>query len=156
MSEKRYSVMVLPRRDDGGILLQSWTNERGTITDGFGSFYQEGESPGQTAQRVLAEDLNVHVPVDEVARLQYFMDKPTGMVDLQVTVYFAVVTADTPLPEAAGWFMPSDVPYAQMHPATAKWLPMLLDGQVPLKATIKVNQQGDHTTGKLTEFTSNP
>lgn len=153
MSDDRYSVMVIPHRKDGSILLQTWTNEQDTVTDGFGSFYQAGEAPRQTAKKVLTEDFNIQGNFTEVARLQYFIDKPTGLVDLKITIYFADVTEEPSLQEQMHWFTPGDVPYAQMHPATGKWLPLLLNGQVPLLATIKVHQPGDHTKGVVTEFT---
>ncbi len=51
------------------------------------------------------------------------------------------------------WFTPGDVPYGQMHPATGKWLPLLLAGRMLVEATVKVYQPGDHTKGEVTEFT---
>ena len=152
MNDKRYSVMVLPRREDGGILLQSWTTEDGTTTDGFGSFYQADEDPKQTAEKVMAE-FGIKAQLAEVARLQYFMDKPTGLVDLKIAIYFANIKEEPSLQEQMHWFAPDDIPYAQIHPATGKWLPLLLAGQIPLRATIKVHQPGHHTKGKVTEFT---
>lgn len=149
----RHSVMVLPRRTDGSILLQSWTNEQGTVTDGFGSFYQAGEDPKQTAQKVLATNFDTKALLTEAARLQYFITKPTGLVDLKVTVYFAAVAEDLKLQETMQWFVPSDVPYARMHDATGKWLPVILEHSRLLVATIRVEQPGDHTKGKVTEFT---
>ncbi|HSX30326.1 MAG TPA: NUDIX hydrolase [Candidatus Saccharimonadales bacterium] len=152
MNDKRYSVMILPRRQDDSLLLQSWTNEDGTVTDGFGSFYQANEDPKQTAAKELGK-FEIKAQLSEVARLQYFMDKPTGLVDLKITIYFADIEEEPLLQEQMHWFAPDDVPYAQIHPATGKWLPLLLAGQIPLKATIKVHQPGHHTKGKVTEFT---
>ena len=151
VNDKRYSVMVLPRRQEGSILLQSWTKEDGVVTDGFGSFYQAGEDSMQAASKVMAE-FGIKAQLVEAARLQYFMDKPTGLVDLKIVVYFADIEDDPSLQEQMHWFASDDVPYNQMHPATGKWLPLLLAGQVPLKATIKVHQPGHHTKGKVTDF----
>ena len=152
MNDKRYSVMVLPHRQDGSILLQTWETENGTVTDGFGSFYQEGEDPEQTAAKVL-EESSIQAQLHKVARLQYFMDKPTGLVDLKITIYFADIEKEPALQEQMHWFAPDDIPYKQIHPATGKWLPLLLGGHIPLKATIKVYQPGHHTKGKVTAFT---
>lgn len=152
ISEHRYSIMILPRREDGRILLQTWDTEHGVITDGFGSFYQPDEDPAQIAQNELAK-FDITTQLTEAARLQYFMNKPTGLVDLKITIFFADILEEPELQEQMHWFTPSEVPYDQMHPATGKWLPLLLNGQVPLKATIKVDQPGHHTQGTITEFT---
>lgn len=152
MNDKRYSVMVLPRRSDGSILLQSWTTDEGATTDGFGSFYQANEDPKQTAEKVLSE-FAIKARLNEAAKLQYFMDKPTGLVDLKITVYFADIDAEPWLQEQMHWFAADEVPYGQIHPATGKWLPLLLGGKVPLRAAVKVHQPGHHAKGKVTEFT---
>ena len=143
--------MILPRRENGEVLLQSWTNAEATIIDGFGSFYRADEGSEETAQRVLGE-WDIKARLTKAAQLQYYINKPTGLVDLRITIYFADVTADPPMRKTMQWFKPTGIPYAQMHPATGKWLPLLLNGQVPLEATVKVNQQGDHTKGIVTEF----
>ncbi len=153
MPDKRYSVMVLPRRSDGNILLQTWTKEGKTTTDGFGSFFQPGDDPEQIAQKELTEQFGIKATLTQAAQLQYFMDKPTGLVDLKLTVYFADVTEDPRLQEQMHWFAPSDIPYSQMHEATGKWLPIIIEKPGLLTATIKVSQPGDHTVGKVTEFT---
>jgi hypothetical protein len=107
MNDKRYSIMVLPRRQDGSILLQSWANEDGIVTDGFGSFYQPDEDPKQAAAKVLSK-FGVKARLVESARLQYFMDKPEGMVDLKITVYFAQIEEEPVLQEHMHWFASSD------------------------------------------------
>jgi hypothetical protein len=155
MPDVRYSVMVLPRRKDGNILLQTWANKSGTTTDGFGSFYQFDEEPMQIAQKELAEHFNVKAKLTEAARLQYFMNKPTGLVDLKITIYFADITETPVMQEQMRWFAPSDIPYKQMHEATGKWLPIILESPELLTATIRVDQPGDHTVGKVTEFIIN-
>lgn len=154
MSDTRQSIMILPRRPDGSLLLQTWTNEQGTITDAFGSFYAIDENPEQIAQREL-KSFDIQAQLSEVAHLQYFINKPTGLVDLRLTVYFADITDEPPLRPTMHWFAPADIPYKEMHPATGKWLPLLLDGHVPLQATVHVEQKGDHTTGVVTDFTLN-
>ena len=53
------------------------------------------------------------------------------------------------------WFAPSEIPYLQIHEATGKWLPIILNKPDLLTATIKVAQPGNHTAGKVTEFTIN-
>ncbi|HSX05374.1 MAG TPA: NUDIX hydrolase [Candidatus Saccharimonadales bacterium] len=153
MPDKRYSVMILPRRNDGSILLQTWTKEGKTITDGFGSFFQPGDDPEQIAQHELTEQFGIKADLTQAAQLQYFMDKPTGLVDLKITVYFADVTGNPILQEQMHWFAPSDIPYSQMHEATGKWLPIILKMPELLTATIKVAQPGHHTAGKVIEFT---
>ena len=153
MSDIRYSVMALPRRKDNRILLQSWTKENVTITDGFGSFYHPDENPEQIAKRELAGNFGIEATLTKAAELQYFMDKPTGLIDLKVTVYFADVMEDPKLQQQMCWFSPSDIPYSQMHDATGKWLPIILEKPELLTATIKVSQPGNHTAGKVTEFT---
>jgi hypothetical protein len=155
MSDERYSIMILPRRKNGNILLQTWTNDKGTITDGFGSFYQVDEDSQVIAQNVLTENLGIEAEFTKAARLQYFIDKPTGLVDLKITVYFADIEQEPSLQEQMYWFAAIDVPYVQMHPATGKWLPLILSGHTPLLATIKVHQPGDHTAGQVTSFVVN-
>jgi len=155
MSDIRYSVMILPRRSDGKILLQTWTEEGITTTDGFGSFYLIHEDPKQVARNEITRRFNIKVVLTEAASLQYFIDKPTGLVDLKVIVYFADITDDKILEERMHWFASSDIPYSQMHEATRKWLPIILENHTQLKATIMVAQPGDHTSGKVTEFTVN-
>src|SRR5438552_2068242 len=112
MGEQRYSVMILPRRQEGSVLLQTWKTDQGTVTDGFGSFYQAGEDPKQTAAKVL-DEFGIHAQLAEAARLQYFMDKPTGLVDPKITIYFADIKEEPPLQEQMHWFAPSNIPYAQ-------------------------------------------
>ena len=155
MPDVRYSVMILPRRSDGSILLQSWTKESVITTDGFGSFYQPDDDPEQTAQRELTKNFGIEAALTKAAQLQYYMDKPTGLVDLKITIYFADVKEYPKLQKQMHWFAPSDIPYPQMHDATSNWLPIILEKPELLTATIKVSQPGDHTAGKVTEFTVN-
>lgn len=155
MPDVRYSVMILPRRSDGSILLQSWTKEGVTTTDGFGSFYQPNENPEQIAKKELADNFGIEAILTRAAQLQYFMDKPTGLVDLKITIYFADVEKTPNLQQQMHWFAPNDIPYSQMHEATGKWFPIILEKPELLTATIKVSQPGDHNTGKVTEFTIN-
>jgi hypothetical protein len=89
----------------------------GIVTDGFGSFYQADEDPKQTAAKELSK-FGVKALLTEVARLQYFMDKPTGLVDLKITIYFADIEEEPSLQEQMHWFSPGDIPYVQIHPAT--------------------------------------
>jgi hypothetical protein len=155
MSDMRYSIMILPRHKDGSILLQTWTNDKGTTTDGFGSFYQPDEDPQETARKELTKNFGIEAEFTLAARLQYFMDKPTGLVNLKITIYFADFKEEPSLQEQMQWFAPNKVPYKRMHPATGKWLPLVLSGHTPLLATIKVHQPGDHTAGQVTSFVVN-
>jgi hypothetical protein len=152
MTDKRFSIMVLPRREDGSILLQTWTDEHGIITDGFGSFYHEHKNLLETVQKVLVEKINIKAQLVKAAKLQYFIDKPSGLVDLEVTVYFADVVEEIKNSKEMHWYTADDIPYEQMHPATEKWLPLLLNGNTTLRATIKVDQPGHHATGRVIEF----
>jgi hypothetical protein len=155
MGELRYSVMVLPRHADGSLLLQSWTNKTGgVITDGFGSFYSANENSKDTAERVFTETFGtIDHALFMAAQLQYHINKPSGLVDLRVSVYFAHTKSELPLAEHISWFLPSQIPYDQIHPATGKWLPLLLtERTATLRATIEVEQPGDHTTGTVTQF----
>lgn len=145
--------MMLPRRPNGDILLQSWTKDGTTTTDGFGSFYQPGDDPKQIAQKELSEKCSTRANLVEAANLQYFMDKPTGLVDLKITIYFADIAEEPILQEQMHWFAPDAIPYSQMHEATGKWLPIILKHPALLRATVKISQPGHHTAGKVTEFT---
>lgn len=154
MAEKRYSVMVLPF-SKGKILLQSFENKGETVWDGFGSFYSNSDSPEATAQKVFADKFKQNIrPEDLIVRanLQYLISKPSGLVDLEITIYFANV-ADTSLGgDNLKWFDDSNIPYEQMHIATGKWLPVILKRPELLKAIVRVDQPGDHTKGAVTEF----
>jgi len=156
MSEKRKSVMVLPINGDK-ILLQSFKNLDGNLVwDGFGSFYQIEENPEVTANNVFIKNFRTKLSSEHLikrARLNYQINKPNGLIDLDVTVYFAVVEHDLHLPDRAKWFMTSKIPYTNMHEATGMWLPLLLTRTDNVEAQIKVEQPADHTEGKVTEFT---
>ncbi len=153
MSEKRYSVMILPRSKDGGILLQSLVDKSTTTMDGFGSFYQPKEEPLKTANLVMNDYFDTGAQLTEAARLRYLINKPSGMVHLKVTVYFANIAETLKLQRNMYWFQPNDIPYKEMHPATGKWLPLIINQSGLLTATVKINQPEDHTSGKVTEFT---
>lgn len=157
MPDQRYSVMVLPVRH-GKLLLQSFVKDGQQAWDGFGRFYQAGETPKETAVRVFADNFMQAIDPARLvqrAQLQYFIDKSEGLVDLKITIYFAEVTSGSIEAENTEWFELSNIPYKQMHQATGKWLPILLGKPELLKATIRVNQPGDHTSGEVSEFTIN-
>jgi hypothetical protein len=103
MPNVRYSVMILPRRSDGSILLQSWTKKGITTTDGFGSFYQPNENPKQIAKKELANNFGITAILTRAAQLQYLMDKPSGLVDLKITIYFADVKENPNLQKQMHW-----------------------------------------------------
>ncbi|MEI6481621.1 MAG: hypothetical protein WCO19_04975 [Candidatus Saccharibacteria bacterium] len=155
MTEKRKSVMVIPRCRDK-ILLQSFKNSNGDLVwDGFGNFYQDNEDPESTAEAVFSEHFKTELPPDLLkvrAQLNYLINKPDGLVDLDVTAYFADVDEDLSLPEHTNWFPIDAIPYSKMHVATGKWLPIILKKSSLLKAEIRVEQPGDHTKGIVTEF----
>ncbi|MCW1908196.1 MAG: hypothetical protein KIH63_002535 [Candidatus Saccharibacteria bacterium] len=158
MPEKLKSVMLLPKNENR-LLLQSFTNPDGVVTwDGFGSFYSSEEDPASTAERVFKEYFKstaLHVRLKERARLNYLIDKPSGLVDLDVTVYFVDIDSSLPIPDHTKLFASENIPYAQMHQATGKWLPLLLEGSESINAQIKLKQSSDHTIGMVTEFTVN-
>ena len=155
MPEKRYSVMVLPNAN-GKLLLQSFESDGQTIWDGFGGFYVSGDDPKKTAQKVFFDSFKQSINPETLvrrAKLKYFISKPSGLVDLDISIYFANL-ADTSLStKKTKWFNTSNIPYDQMHVATGKWLPLLLKKPELFKATIRVDQPGDHTKGIVTEFT---
>ena len=156
MSEKRKSVMVLPITGNQ-ILLQSFTNpDDSIIWDGFGRFYTNKEDPISTAEAVSLDyfkSISLPIKLDERARLNYFIEKPGGMVNLDVTVYTAETDIGLQMPDHAKWFTIGEIPYVQMHQATGKWLPLLLSRSEHIDAKIKVEQLTDHTAGVVTEFT---
>jgi hypothetical protein len=147
--------MVLPMHNDT-ILLQSFTDDMGgVIWDGFGSFYAPTDTPLATAIEVFSDIFKLTPSADslhEAASLNYFIRKSTGLVDLHITVYFADADDKLVITGQMTWFNQNEIPYKQMHPATGKWLPIVLKSSEPVDATIKVEQLGDHTTGKVTAF----
>lgn len=155
MPDKRYSVMVLPR-DNDSVLLQSFTDDAGAITwDGFGSFYTANDQPLETALKVSLDNFGATInpaSLHERAKLRYLINKSSGLVDLHITIYFADVSPNHQTAQQTHWFDQGGIPYAHMHPATGKWLPIILEGSKQLTATIKVEQPGDHTTGEVTDF----
>lgn len=155
MTEQRYSVMVLPYIENK-LLLQSFSDDGQTIWDGFGSFYQKGEDSKVTAQKVFVENFNSDIKLHnltERAQLTYFITKPTGTVELKVTVYLAEVKSINIDNKKMKWFESTAIPLSHMHPATVKWLPGLLQDASYLNGIIRVDQPGNHTKGTVTEFT---
>jgi hypothetical protein len=159
MPDVRYSVMVLPKRASS-ILLQSFTNdEGGIIWDGFGCFYKLGDNPLKVALQVFSNNFKSGLDsrsLHQTADLNYFINKPDGLVDLRISVYFADTDDELAVTGQMDWFDQDDVPYNHMHPATAKWLPIILVKPAELlTATVKAEQPGHHTTGKVTSFVVN-
>jgi len=158
MSNIRYSIMILPRHANS-ILLRKFTDNVGQPTyDGFGSFYKESELPDEVAHRVLEENLQTKLSsqvVRKAAELKYYINKPTGLVDLNITVYFADISDYQDNAEVMQWFELTEIPYTQMHQATQKWLPVVLTLPELLKATVHIEQPDGHATGTVSEFTIN-
>ncbi len=158
MSDIRYSVMVLPRADNK-ILLRSFNDDEGGVHwDGFGSFYKVSNAPDATAVDVYSENFNTALSpgsLNNVADLTYFIDKPTGLVELHVTVYFADSDDDLTINAEMMWFDQTQIPYLQMDESTGKWLPIVIKNTKLLTAMIKVEQSGDHTSGRVTDFIVN-
>lgn len=155
MPDKRYSVMVLPKLKDK-LLLQSFEKDGDTTWDGFGSFYDGDDDPKETAQKVFEDSFADKIGDNrlvERAKLKYFIHKSTGLVELDITVYFAFPVDASLKRENSEWFDTANIPYSQMHPATGRWLPLLLKDTALLKAVISIEQPGDHTKGIVTEFT---
>ena len=156
MSDKRSSVMVLPVVG-GKVLLQWFKNNGQTIWDGFGSFYLNGNDSKVTAQKVFADTFKESISPEnlvERAKLKYYISKPSGLVDLDITIYFANLTTTSLSGKNTKWFNETNVPYNQMHVATGKWLPILMKKPELLKAILRVDQDGDHTKGVVIEFTT--
>ncbi len=148
--------MVLPNAD-GKVLLQSFESNGQTIWDGFGCFYSSGEDPKKTAQKVIFDSFKLSLDTEalvERAILKYFITKPTGLVDLEITVYFANLADASLSSNNIKWFDNLNIPYGQMHVATGKWLPIILKKPELLKAVVQVDQPDDHTQGTVTEFTT--
>lgn len=151
----RYSVMILPKKPEA-VLLQSFTDDSGAVTwDGFGSFYETDQQPMVVAEEVFKAAFEATPKADawhEVAHINYFINKPTGLVDLRTIIYFADWGASLVSPPAFRWFGLADIPYQRMHPATGKWLPLVLQGGGLLTARVSVEQPGHHAAGRVTEF----
>lgn len=158
--------MVLPCHVDT-ILLQSFTNDDNvTIWDGFGTFHTHSDNPEDVALKVLHDILGTEFAgkLDKAAELHYEirkLKKTVGeTVQLTVSVFFAAMPSLPPMTVSQAWFKTDQIPYASMHPATAKWLPLILQKQNLLQehglltASIVVEQPGDHTSGKVIEFTA--
>lgn len=155
MSDKRSSVMVLPVVGDK-VLLQWFESKGQTMWDGFGSFYPNDNDSKVTAQKVFADSFKQSISPEnlvERAKLKYYISKPSGLVDLDITIYFANLTTTSLSGKNTKWFDETNIPYSQMHVATGKWLPVLMKKPDLLKATLRVDQPGDHTNGTVTEFT---
>jgi hypothetical protein len=157
MADKRYSVMIL-HWAAGKVLLQSLESDGKTAWDGFGSFYSANDSAKETALQVFVDNFKDNMKLEglvEKAKLKYIIDKPSGLVDLDTTIYFANVGDKSLDSKNAKWFEVSQIPYAQMHAATSKWLPILIEKKALVTATIRVDQPGGHTQGSVAEFTVN-
>lgn len=146
--------MVLPYAGEK-VLLQSFEKDGTIVWDGFGSFYVNGDDPKKIAQKVFLDSFKQNLDLEalvERAKLKYFIRKPAELVDLDITIYFANL-ADTSLSiKNTEWFNSLSIPYDKMHVATGKWLPVLLQKPELLKASVRIDQPGDHTKGAVTGF----
>ncbi len=156
MSKQKFSIMLLPM-NKGKLLLQSFIYEKDEKTwDGFGSFYNDKKEIGMVAKTVYEQYFMNEISLEsfkERAKLNYLIDKPSGVVDLRVTVFLIELPMNSDVPQNCTWFEQEDIPYNKMHPATAMWLPEILGGNGDtVHADICVSQPKTHNKGIVTKF----
>lgn len=129
------TTLVFPRRSDGYVLLGRKKYGFGKSKwNGFGGKIQEGESIIDCALRELYEESGLRAQAEdlvEVGRLDFIFPADPEL-DHPANIYFVEKYEGTPCETEEmqpRWFAPDALPFDEMWPADAIWLPVLMKGK---------------------------
>lgn len=121
---------------DGEILLGRKGRKLGKgFWNGFGGGVEEGESVLAAAIRETHEEVGITpLQLKKIGEIVFvYPDKPLGANEHEVHVFiasdFAGRVRQTSEMETPTWFSASEIPYAEMWPSDAAWLPYALAGK---------------------------
>lgn len=154
------TLLFLVKRDQGKVIeICLAMKKRGFGKDkwnGVGGKLNPGETIEQAAIRETKEEINVDVKeFDKVAIIDFFfLNNPDW--DQQVHAYFCESWTGEPEESeemSPKWFSPDYLPFAQMWPDDADWLPKVIDGNL-VRASFTF-EQNDTITAKEVAIVKN-
>ncbi len=119
---------------DGNVLLAMKRQSFGSGKwNGYGGKVDEGESPRAAVIRELREESGLVAHEDDlmqVGRIKFFFeDEPKFECHVYVLHAWEGEPVDSDEMHDARWFPVSTLPFAQMWPADAVWIPLILAGE---------------------------